>query len=81
MIRMMMKMIMMVEQKRKFAGKRHVFTGMIKMFYSSLPGNIYTGIYNFKTHEIENLVSCMLFHANYISIGSFSRNIYNLPCV
>lgn len=29
----MMKMIMMVEQKRKFTGKRHGFTGMIKIFY------------------------------------------------
>lgn len=38
MIRMMMNMIMMVEQKRKFTGKRHGFTGMIKMFYSSLEG-------------------------------------------
>lgn len=81
MIRMMMKVIMMVEQKRKFAGKRHGFTEMIKMFYSSLEGSIYTGVCNFKTHEIENFISCMLFHVYYVSIGSFRRNIYNLPCL
>lgn len=62
-----MKMVMMVEQERKFPGKRDGFTGMIKRFYSSLSDSINTGVYNFKTHEMKNLVSCMLFHINFIS--------------
>lgn len=79
MIRMMKKMRMMVEQKRKFAEKSHGFSGMIKRFYPSLQGSIYTGVCYFKIHEIKNLVSYMLFHVNYVSTGSFTRNIYNLP--
>lgn len=57
-----------------------LFSGIMKMSYS-LFGVILIKVYAIvKTHEIENLISCMLFYVNYTSIGLFIRNIYNIPC-